>query len=118
MPRLSANLLPTTSAELDHTPKDVIGEKVKGDGYYGFSDGLHTIAHYISDFVGKLEVQGTLAETPTDADWVTISTVEEVNIPTPLSENISYNFTGNYVWVRAKITGITYGTIAKLQINH
>ena len=118
MPRLSANLLPTsTTPTITGTPEDFIGEKVKGDGYYGFSDGFHTVAHFISDFVGTLEVQGALAANPAEDDWVTISTVQGLT-GTPFSENGSYNFTGNFVWIRAKVTNMEEGTIAKILLNH
>ena len=241
MPRLSANLLPTTTMPtLIGTPEDVTGAKVKGNGYYGFSDGLHTIAHFITGFVGTLEVQGTLASEPADADWVTIdlrrgavaadggwadalisdsqvdttvpalaastydfdvtidggavqqlsitvtgtetyaavaalmstavvggivtfinssfrvtsstsgitsaavvavgtlgsasgdlfaaievAETETITYPTPvagvagkLTEDVTYNFTGNFVWVRAIVTDLSDGTITKILLNH
>ena len=75
MPRLSANLLPTNTVPASPgTPEDVTGDKVKGDGYYRLSDGIHTVAQFLSSFEGTLEVQGALAADPVDADWVTLST--------------------------------------------
>lgn len=241
MPRLSGILLPTTTAAVDNVPFSVTGEKLKGDGYYGFSDGLHTVAHFLDGFAGTLEVQGTLAIEPEEADWITLDTRTAgspltagyadalisgaqvgTNVPgiaaatydfdvtidggilqtlsittaggedydaiaalmnavvvggtvaftssafritsastgagsavivatgtagsgggdlfaaidlaaavttsflapvpgtadTSLTENTTYNFTGNYVWIRAVVTDITYGTITKVQLNH
>ena len=34
------------------------GDKVKGDGYYGFSDGVHTVPNRVTSFVGTLKIQG------------------------------------------------------------
>jgi hypothetical protein len=118
MPRLSTNLLPTTTTPaIPGTPEDVTGDKYKGDGFYGYSDGLHTIAHYISAFEGTLVVQGALTDDPVETDWVTLDT-RFGDSGTPLTENATYNFTGNFVWIRAKITDFEQGTITKIQLNH
>ena len=93
------------------------GAKVKGDGFYNYSDGLHTVAHYITGLVGTVEVQGALTDDPVDADWVILDS-RVGTIGTPLTENVTYNFTGNFVWVRAKATNFTVGTITKIQLNH
>jgi len=52
---------------------EVEGSNYKGDGYYRLSDGVHTIAHFLNEMQGTLEVQGSLAADPVDADWVTLS---------------------------------------------
>ena len=100
----------TASVELD-------GAKVKGDGFYNYSDGLHTVAHYIDAFEGTLAVEGALATDPVEADWVTLDT-RTGTTGTPLTENVTYNFTGNFVWIRAKVTSFEAGTITKIQLNH
>ena len=71
--------MPTTSitvasqiAAADSTAATV-SEKVKADGYYGNSDGLHTVAYICSsDFVGTIKMQGSLATTPTEDDFFDI----------------------------------------------
>lgn len=93
------------------------GDKYKGDGFYGYSDGLHTIAHYLLAFEGTLEVQAALTADPVDADWVTLDT-RFGDFATPLTENATYNFTGNFVWVRAVASNFQAGTILKIQLNH
>lgn len=108
---------------------------IKGDGYFGGSDGLHTAQVSISDFIGKVEIQGTLSSTPEEIDWFTVElgtgnlsmdttgVISEANITsaeyrTATSNVKSYNFTGNYVWVRAKISDWTEGTVNSIRINH
>ena len=119
MPRLSTTLMPTTSEAPANVAFDVIGEKARGDGYYGFSDGLHTIAQFLSGFTGKIEIQGTLVVEPEEEDWVVLDTTEDTSAGTPgLTEDRTFNFTGNYVWIRAVVTDITFGTITKIQMNH
>lgn len=96
---------------------ELLGEKHKGDGFYGYSDGLHTIAHYLLAFEGTLEVQAALTDDPVDADWVTLDT-RFGDSGTPLTENTTYNFTGNFVWIRAVVSNFQSGTITKIQLNH
>ena len=94
------------SITLDHT--GFVTDKVKGDGYYSQPDGVHTVAYKVlnrgdsvDDFFGSCKMQGTLATTPTEDDWFDISgTTVTSNQSTTIS---SVNFTGNFVWVRAKV---------------
>ena len=45
-------------------------EKVRGDNYYGYTDGFPQSQVTYSLFVGRLRIQGTLVLEPTDSDWV------------------------------------------------
>jgi len=96
---------------------EVLGVPVKGDGFYNYSDGLHTVAHYLLALDGILEVQGALTDNPVEADWVTLDT-RTGTTGSPLTENATYNFTGNFVWIRAKVSYFINGTITKIQLNH
>ena len=106
-----------SSITLDHT--GFVSAKTKGDGYYSQPDGLHTVAYKITSTMNAnavLKMQGTLATTPTEDDWFDIASSQYT---TDGSTTISSaNFTGNYVWVRAKATGITAGTITEILLNH
>ena len=95
-----------------------VSAKFKGDGYYSQPDGVHTVAYKITSTMNAaavLKMQGTLATTPTEDDWFDIASSRYT---TDGSTTISSaNFTGNYVWVRAKATGITAGTITEILLN-
>ena len=106
---LSANTHPG-----DSTTETVTGEKFKGDGYYGRSDGFHTVQYSITGFTGIVAIQGTLAINPVEADWFTIYT--ETHLTT--TKVIAANFTGNYVWVRAVVSSWTDGTVSSVLLNH
>ena len=99
------------------------GEKYKGDGYYGRSDGFHTVQYNISGFQGKIKMQATLAVNPVETDWFTLDTTEHETIgfandgPTATGAHIK-NFTGNYVWVRAVVSSWTVGTVNSILLNH
>jgi hypothetical protein len=97
-----------------------VSEKTKGNGYYGASNGLHTVMYAASSsFVGTITMQATLASSPNDADWFNISdSVLAVNSNDTSTESpvAIYNFTGNFVWVRGQIL-IDQGSVYSVQYN-
>jgi len=97
-----------------------LSEKVKGDGYYGRSDGFHSVQYNLSDFEGIISVQATLATTPAESDWFYAPITEHDAINTIANQTGSfiYNFTGNYVWVRISVSSWTAGNILSCLINH
>jgi hypothetical protein len=117
-------------------PIDIVSERVKGDGYFGNSDGLHTVFWSVAGFIGTIEVQGTLASEPTESDWatitltapnnkytidatgaVTIAGVDSTRYTQETDTSKSYNFTGNFVWIRARISEFTQGVMNGISIN-
>jgi|TARA_B110000977_G_scaffold68047_1_gene92348 hypothetical protein len=105
---LSANTHPG-----DSTVTTVTGTKFKGDGYYGRSDGFHSVQYTYDGLTGTVTIQGTLAIDPAEDDWFDVHTY------TAAQETASKiaSFTGNYVWVRAKVV-YTDGTINSVTLNH
>ena len=93
-----------------------VTDKAKGDGYYSQVDGVHTVAYKVNTtMTGAIKMQGTLAATPTEEDWFDIA---NTTLTTDLSTTIaSYNFTGNFVYVRAKCTGMTAGATTTILLN-
>ena len=104
----------STTITLDHT--GFVSDKSKGDGYYSQPDGVHTVAYQVNaTLTGSIKMQGSLATTPTEDDWFDLS---GTTFTTDQSTLISTaNFTGNFVWVRAKATSVTAGTISSVLIN-
>jgi hypothetical protein len=98
-----------------------ISNKVKGDGYFGNSDGLHT-SMFVSttEFVGTITMQATLATEPTNSDWFNINdstvTYTALNIRNTSTVDIK-NFVGNFVWVRGQVQ-INQGSVEYIQYNH
>lgn len=130
-------ILSSTTHPGDSTTETVTGEKFKGDGYYGRSDGLHTVQIDLNEFIGRIELQGTLAIDPQDDDWFSISLGGDITATVDTTGLVSssntvviitytenetsvntYNFTGNYVWLRAKVLNWTDGTVNSITLNH
>ena len=114
----SETILTSTTHPGDSTETVVTGEKYRGDGYYGRSDGFHTVQYNISGFIGTVAMQGTLAVNPVAGDWFIVYTQEyPVVADTGTTKSVVTNFTGNYVWVRTVIT-YTDGTVNSIILNH
>jgi hypothetical protein len=112
------------------------GEKFKGDGFYNRADGFHTVQWTITNFKGSLSIQGSLAVDPLEADWfkarlgkddeytidttgkISKSVLTTINYTDSTTGSFSYNFTGNYVWVRARIEDWTTGSINSIILSH
>jgi len=118
MPNNSEIILSSNTHPGDSTEVIITGEKYKGDGYYGRSDGFHTVQYTISGFVGTIDIQATLATIPETEDWFTIltNTYPLIGDESETTSEID-NFTGNYVWVRAVVT-YTDGTVNSIVLNH
>lgn len=144
MPSLSQSLTFTvnssTTVVLDYpntgtTALIYASDPIKGDGYFGGSDGFHTVQININEFIGKIEMQGSLASSPQSTDWFVIElgtnnmsvdttglireeNISSVEYRTATTNINSYNFTGNYVWIRARVSEWTEGTVNNIRINH
>ena len=105
----------STTTTIDYT--GFVTDKYQGDGYYSQTDGVHTVAyHVLATLTGAVKMQGSLATTPTESDWFDVA---GTTFTTDQSTTIfSANFTGNFVWVRAKATGMTAGSVTKILYNH
>ena len=113
MPSSSEIILSSQSHPGDSTTETVTGEQFKGDGYYGRADGIHTVQYDYTGFTGTITIQASLATTPADSDWFDVDTVTVSN----QTEVKFANFTGNYVYIRAKVV-YTDGTVNSIRMNH
>lgn len=108
---------------------------VKGEGYFGGTDGVHTLQTNISDFIGIIEMQGTIASAPTELDWFPIklgtnvltldttgaivdSDIDSAEYTQATTEIKTYKIIGNFIWIRANVSEWTEGTVNNIRINH
>jgi len=112
----SENADGSSTITLDHV--GFVSTKTKGDGYYSQPDGVHTVAYQVAnDFNANatIKMQGTLATTPTEDDWFDVANTTFTADGSTVTS--SYNFTGNYVWVRSKTQLLTAGTTNSILLN-
>lgn len=136
MSAISETIFDTLTHPDGSTSEIRTGEKFKGDGFYNRADGFHTVQYVYTEFVGSIKIQATLAVDPQEYDWFTvrlggsseftvdttgkISTIllNALAYTTPTSGAFSYNFTGNYVWVRVRINDWTAGAVNSVIMSH
>ena len=123
MPSNSETILTQNAHPGDSQVETVTGNKFKGDGYYGRSDGFHTVQYDLDNFLGTVVIQATLALEPSSDDWFTVDETEHTSTSNDSSSSTSdggfvYNFTGNYVWVRAYVSNWSDGTVNSIKLNH
>ena len=103
------------------TKWNVIGEPIRADAYYGYTDGIHTVQVIYQNFVGGFGIQGTLALDPKPEDWfwIRLNPNGDVNtpfIPFPIDNmaptganggdtgSMATTFIGNFVYLRAVLS--------------
>ena len=90
---------------------------------------MHTSVYSVNSFVGTIKLQGTLELYPSNNDWFDIEDTEiggdstilgDISITPAIStsiENISINFQGNFIWLRAAYS-IQNGLIVEIRYNY
>ena len=101
----------------DGASPDFYSDKLRGNGYYGYTDGLHTVSYQLTGFIGIIEMQATLVSDPTDADWFNIDNTSMGDGANPVTISIYNNYTGNFVWCRCAVTQFTAGIINRVLYN-
>lgn len=148
MPALSQNLEfvvnGTTSTSVVYplnttTAQTYTSTPVKAANYYGLNNSLQTVEVRVTDFIGTVTMQATLASAPVEADWFAVNlTTQGYSVDTTglitharktqLQYGLDYpdyglrteiyNFEGNYIWIRAKLTAFTAGTLNGIKVNY
>lgn len=120
MAKKTVTLIPSTTfgsavGNYDGSSLSFTSDKHKGDGYYGYADGVHTVAVFPTNLEATIQMQATLATDPAETDWFDVSNAVLGDDSTAQSTATTFTFTGNFVWIRAKVTNFQAGTITKVQ---
>ena len=101
--RKSVTMLTSTGSEFE-----VTGKAIRADGYFGHTDGKHTVQVNYSNLTGAFSLQATLALEPEESDWFDIH-LNKLNSIDPLfyangeSGVKAFTFTGNFTYIRARL---------------
>lgn len=118
MPKSSIVMLSNTDREMN-----VTGEPIRADAWYGLTDGLHTVAIYLQNFIGRIFIEATLSNEPQEDEWFPIflngdlpylefnvddTEIEQFTIglsPRTRGKSgvVSYTFQGNFLYLRARL---------------
>lgn len=101
----TVTIMGNTTSELD-----VVGEKFEVGGFYGYTDGIFTIAIYGQSLSGRVIVQGTLVVDPTENDWFALSLDGDKHKDYDDFSGVdAYTILANLVYVRAMLDRTSVG---------
>ena len=96
-----SHVILTNKEELNFT-----GESFKGDGFYGYADGLHTNSSPHDWICWQNFCDATLSENPAEGDWfpidLTINT-KYIEASTATTDTVGVTVNGNFVYLRARV---------------
>ena len=105
-------LLPETVHSAGPT---VAGNAQPACAYYSSGKDMQTVTWKLANFSGTMSIQASLVTEPTtDNDWFTVYNL----LCSSLSQTSFTNITGNFVWIRARITNFTQGTIENIKVSY
>ena len=96
------------------TQSTVTGTPQPAASYYNAGSNLQTVIWNLYQFTGELNIQATLVENPTETDWITVD-IQNCETVTQVSYT---NISGNFVWMRAKITNFSNGLVNYVQLSY
>ena len=100
----------------DGSSTDFNSDGVKAVGYYQGQGGIQTMGIRTTNFPGVITLQATIDNEWQTADWFDV--YEYGDGSSDLTDHRVYTATGNFTWVRAKITGFESGTINFVNITY
>lgn len=106
-------------------PYTVTGGTYPAAAYYLGNKDLQTVNLKVSNCVGNIVIEASLATTPTSNDWFKVYELEAnanavANSAPQLASNASIytNITGNFVFMRAKVEDFNAGTVQFIKLSY
>lgn len=104
-------LLPQSVYSGIHT---VAGTKQPAAAYILGNQDLQTISWSVTSFTGTITISASLATDPGANDWFVV----DVITGSSLSEISYVNVVGNYVWLKADVSGFTEGILNHVKVSY
>ena len=113
---LGTTIYGQASGNYDGSSQEFFSDAQPGVSYYQGQGSIQTITIRVTGFVGIITMQATLMDPADTALWFDISSFGD---GTTIENGVHpVSILGNYVWVRAKVTGFDAGTIDSIQITY
>jgi hypothetical protein len=112
---LETTVYGTASGNYDGSSLDFDSNGVQAVGYYAGQGSIQTVAISVSGFQGTITLQASLGDTLETALWFDVfnyvadSTLNDYHVESLI---------GNFVWMRARVTGFESGTINSITITY
>ena len=95
----------------------VRGTKCTAAAYYLASKDLQTVSWSVTSMEGTLQIQASIVENPittNDNDWFIVHSTTFTNT----TEANYANITGNFVWIRARLSGFNTGVVQYVRMSY
>lgn len=102
------------SGNYDGSSLDFDSDGAKGVGYYRGQGSIQTVYRRLVGFQGVITIQGTLDQNWETANWADVNTFDCTIAPATGVHPVS--LTGNYTWLRVRITDFTAGQIDSITV--
>jgi hypothetical protein len=104
------------SGNYDGSSADFDSDGAKAVGYYRGQGSMQTIYQRMSGFQGVITLQATLDQDWQAANWVDVNVFGD---PSSISTGVyPITLTGNYTWMRVRITDFSAGQIDSISISY
>jgi hypothetical protein len=90
---------------------------VTAANYYRGRGGVQTITFGVTGFEGDMFLEACLDENPTEANWFTTYIYGDGST-IPLTDYHPATVTGNFSWMRVRVSGFSGGTINSVTITY
>lgn len=106
-------------------PYTVTGNSQPAAAYYLGNQDLQTVTYSLTQCVGNIVIEATLASQPTNSDWFKVFELEaNTNAPANTAPKIASNaigytnIEGNFVYIRAKIENFSNGGVNFVKVSY
>ena len=103
------------SGNYDGSSQDWASDPVLAANYYRGRGSVQTVTFSVAGFQGTMYLEACLDQTTEAANWFTTYTYGD---GTPLTDYHPESITGNFTWMRVRVTGFDGGTINSVTITY
>ena len=104
------------SGNYDGSSQDFYSDAVRASNYYGGQGAIQTADIRVTNFVGTITLQATLADQLGQAAWFDVA--EYGDSSSAMTDYYLITVTGNFTFMRARITGFDAGTINSITLTY
>ena len=102
------------SGNYDGSSLDFDSDGAKGVAYYRGQGSIQTVYQRITGFQGTITIQATLDQNWETANWADVNVFDCTSAPITTLYPVS--LTGNYTWLRVRITDFSAGQIDSITV--
>ena len=113
---LGTTTVGTPSGNYDGSTNHFDGDPQEAVNYYAGQGSIQTVFIRVTDFTGIITLQATLNDDPQRAQWV--DAYEYNSASSILTDYHPVSLTGNYTFMRVRVTGFDAGTINSITISY